>query len=330
MGLQMQKQGIVMLTRIIALVFVLSAPIAASAQTETVYYVHTDAIGSVRSITNQDQEEVARHDFLPFGEEWTATSFANITSTVRFAGLERDPETGLDYAMARYYRPQSGRFTQPDVPGVDQSLLDSQSWNTYTYVRNQPVRYIDTTGLKCENSYDLEKGVFCAEIIAEEPYRRTNEAWIMSQQFYWDRFFDSLLTPQVVNFSAGLGDALLLGTGPFIRSQLDIDVVNRCSSAYDAGGWSSFALGASRIGYAGLAKAGSMFASSGAQASAFRQALKTAARLGFASSWRQPNLARYATDEALRAAAGRTNPAMNALAVGVAAAGSAGAQSCGQ
>jgi RHS repeat-associated protein len=104
----------------------------------------------VRSITNQDQEEVARHDFLPFGEEWSATSFANITSNVRFAGLERDPETGLDYAMARYYRPQSGRFTTVDPGHVNGNSFDSQSWNGYGYARNNSLRYVDPTGTEYE------------------------------------------------------------------------------------------------------------------------------------------------------------------------------------
>jgi hypothetical protein len=68
-----------------------------------------------------------------------------------------------------------------------------------------------------------------------------------------------------------------------------------------------------------------MLASSGASASAFRTGLRNVARLGIGTSWRQPNLAKYGTDEALRAAAGRTNPVINAYGAGVAAAGAAGA-----
>jgi len=137
------------------------------------------------------------------------------------------------------------------------------------------------------------------------------------------------ISPEVVDFSAGLGDALLLGTGSYLRSILDIGGVNRCSNAYSYGGWSSFAFGFARLGYAGLARGGSILASSGAQASAFRQSLRTVFRLGIGGNWRSPNLARYATDEALRAAAGRTNPFINAYGAGVAVAGAMEGMGCG-
>jgi RHS repeat-associated protein len=133
----------------------------------------------------------------------------------------------------------------------------------------------------------------------------------------------------VVNFSAGLGDALLLGTGQYFRDKLGIGGVNRCSDAYKYGGWSSFAFGASRLAYAGLAKGGAMLAASGIEASAFRTALRNAFRLGIGTNWRTPNLAKYATDDALRAAAGRTNPYINAYGAGVAAAGGAEGTGCG-
>jgi RHS repeat-associated protein len=133
----------------------------------------------------------------------------------------------------------------------------------------------------------------------------------------------------VVDFGAGLGDALLLGTGGYLRDLAGVDGgVDPCSDAYKYGGWSSFALGAGRLAYAGIAKGGAMLAASGAEASAFRQGLKGAFRFGAAKNWRPPDLSKYPTDAALRAAAGRTNPGMNAYGAGVAAAGAAGAM-CG-
>jgi RHS repeat-associated protein len=133
-----------------------------------------------------------------------------------------------------------------------------------------------------------------------------------------------------VNFSAGFGDALLLGGGPYLRGLLDIDNVDRCSSAYKYGGWASLALGVARLGYAALARGGAAVAASGAQASAFRASLKGPFRGFIGTAWRQPNLDKYATDAALRAAAGRTNPLVNAYGAGVAAAGARGpGGSCG-
>jgi RHS repeat-associated protein len=65
---------------------------------------------------------------------------------VKFTGKERDAETGLDYFGARYLSGVQGRFVSADAPFVDQHVEDSQSWNLYSYVRNNPLRYTDPTG----------------------------------------------------------------------------------------------------------------------------------------------------------------------------------------
>jgi len=62
----------------------------------------------------------------------------------------------LDYFLARYYSSAQGRFTSADAPFADQSLDDPQSWNLYTYVRNNPLRSIDPDGRKMEGDL-LEK-----------------------------------------------------------------------------------------------------------------------------------------------------------------------------
>ena len=82
------------------------------------------------------------------------------------------------------------------------------------------------------------------------------------------------------------------------------------------------------IGVCRYCKGRSALTASGSEASAFGQGMKGVFRLGAAKNWRPPDLSRYPTDEALRAAAGRTNPGMNAYGAGVAAAGAVGA-TCG-
>ena len=51
----------------------------------------------------------------------------------------------MDY-KARFYSPALGRFVQPDSIIPDQS--NPQSWNRFSYVLNNPVRYTDPTGHK--------------------------------------------------------------------------------------------------------------------------------------------------------------------------------------
>jgi RHS repeat-associated protein len=63
----------------------------------------------------------------------------------QFTGKERDAQTGLDFFEARYLSSPQGRFTSPDPLGG--SLADPQTLNKYAYVRNNPLRFTDPTGL---------------------------------------------------------------------------------------------------------------------------------------------------------------------------------------
>ena len=66
----------------------------------------------------------------------------------RFAGKERDQDTGLDYFGARYYASGNGRFTTVDPISVTEArLLNPQRLNRYAYAVNNPLRYIDPKGL---------------------------------------------------------------------------------------------------------------------------------------------------------------------------------------
>ena len=62
-------------TRLIlgVLIGLLPAPVTTRAQTEDVVYYRTDAIGSVRAMTDPTGAVIERYDFLPFGEPIPAT-----------------------------------------------------------------------------------------------------------------------------------------------------------------------------------------------------------------------------------------------------------------
>jgi len=66
----------------------------------------------------------------------------------KFTGKERDNESGLDNFGKRYFGFSLGRFMTPDPIGVmKQKLIDPQQWNMYAYVRNNPLRFTDPTGM---------------------------------------------------------------------------------------------------------------------------------------------------------------------------------------
>lgn len=56
-------------------------------------------------------------------------------------------ETGLDYFGARYMSGAMGRFTSPDPLLASGRPVEPQTWNRYAYVGNNPLRYIDPSGL---------------------------------------------------------------------------------------------------------------------------------------------------------------------------------------
>lgn len=126
-------------------------------------FVTTDNLGSPRIITDSAGNVVTRRDFMPFGEEivagtanrsainkygWGADSLPQ-----RFTGYERDVETGLDYAEARYYDNRFARFTAIDPLLASGKNADPQSFNRYTYVLNNPLVLTDPTGTYSDHQW---------------------------------------------------------------------------------------------------------------------------------------------------------------------------------
>jgi len=122
-------------------------------------HFHLDHLGSVRMITNDARMRYSRNDFYPFGAEQSssvqeATNFGFFRSDpMKFTGHDReyygilnvDNNDYIDYMHARYYNPTVGRFLSPDP--LDGLQRFPQSWNRYAYARNNPLKYIDPTGM---------------------------------------------------------------------------------------------------------------------------------------------------------------------------------------
>jgi len=129
---------------LLGLIFIPS--LAAAQATETVRYYHTDAIGSVRAVTDENGQTIARYDFLPFGEEFPPTAGNHVP--LQFTGKERDYATGLDYIGARYYASGTGTFASADPITADAlRIVNPQRWNRYAYAVNNPLKYVDPDGL---------------------------------------------------------------------------------------------------------------------------------------------------------------------------------------
>jgi len=127
----------------------------------TSYYT-LDNSGTPRAVTGSNINDASggikgRHDYLPFGEEMgargdgqrnTNQGYVGSGDNVRqkYTGYERDSESGLDYAQARYYGSTQGRFMSVDPSMSSGKAGDPQSWNRYVYTTNNPLKFVDPSG----------------------------------------------------------------------------------------------------------------------------------------------------------------------------------------
>ncbi len=104
------------------------------------YYIHTNQLGSPEAISDENGQIIENITYGPYGK------ILEGGDTIRYSytSQEYDPILGdYDY-NARRYMANIALFTQPD--SKIQDVYDPQSLNHYSYVRNNPYKYIDPTG----------------------------------------------------------------------------------------------------------------------------------------------------------------------------------------
>jgi len=114
----------------------------AMVQGGSLYYMHTDHLGTVQLLTDGVGDVAWSGDYGPFGEV-VVNPASTVTYNLRFPGQYYDGESGLHYNYFRDYDPSLGRYVESDPIGLDGGL------NTYAYVGGNPIRFIDILGLAC-------------------------------------------------------------------------------------------------------------------------------------------------------------------------------------
>jgi RHS repeat-associated protein len=123
-------------------------------------YLHKDHLGSINTITNEQGKIVEKLYFDAWGKKqsipkanWlhavqnqAAPSLINVLNlTPRgFTGHEHIDHADIIHMNGRIYDPTLGRFLQAD-PHI-QAPKNSQSYNRYSYVLNNPLSYTDPSG----------------------------------------------------------------------------------------------------------------------------------------------------------------------------------------
>ena len=121
-----------------------------------VSYMTNDHLGSPRIVTDANGAVVSRKDFAAFGDETLTsqrtTALGYNVPEVRqdYTGYLKDAESGLEYAQARYYNPQHGRFTSVDPLTASGTIKNPQTFNRYAYALNSPYKFADPLGLMGE------------------------------------------------------------------------------------------------------------------------------------------------------------------------------------
>lgn len=119
---------------------VLLAALALSASAQTVRYIHTDSLGSVAVVTDQNRNVLERREYEPYGLQLTPA----IKDGPGYTGHVQDATTGLTYMQQRYYDAQIGRFLSVDP--VTAGSVPGANFNRYWYGSNNPYKFSDPDG----------------------------------------------------------------------------------------------------------------------------------------------------------------------------------------
>jgi RHS repeat-associated protein len=114
----------------------------ATPNTDSMYFVHTDHLGSYCAITNQNKTVRQRNFFEPWGNNIGEINYSLVPRG--FTGHEHYPKFQIINMNGRLYDPVIARFFSPDKYVANSSF--TQDLNRYTYARGCPLMYTDPDG----------------------------------------------------------------------------------------------------------------------------------------------------------------------------------------
>lgn len=118
--------------------------------TDSFLYLHKDHQGSTTTITDAVGNSVQQFVYDPWGKQTAVFDtglLANYTTpatTKGYTGQEHISHLDLIHMNGRIYDATIGRFMQAD--SFIQAPSDTQSYNRYSYVKNNPMSYTDPSG----------------------------------------------------------------------------------------------------------------------------------------------------------------------------------------
>jgi RHS repeat-associated protein len=148
-----------------------------------VHYILADHLGSSTVITNSTGAVVGTMKYYPYGAMRSTTG--NMPTDKLFTGQQREPETvsalGLYNYGARFYSTLVGRFVSADP--LVASPGDPQVLNRYSYVRNNPLIFVDPSGLTMAVVCGM--GQNCEGEDDENPEIGGYREWVIQYWMWW-------------------------------------------------------------------------------------------------------------------------------------------------
>jgi RHS repeat-associated protein len=106
-------------------------------------FYHVDGLGSTRGLSDGNGNLIDTYNYQAFGNLLNFTGISK--NNYLFAGEQLDPVLGDYYNRARYYAPETGRFTRRDI--WEGSLKEPISLHKYLYANGNPILLIDPSGM---------------------------------------------------------------------------------------------------------------------------------------------------------------------------------------
>ncbi len=119
-----------------------SSKISQSCNGETQFYLYDSLGRNVCVLINFSGEMLNNYEYDSFGN--VLLENRGIKNVYKYCGEQFDEETGLIYLRNRYYDPEIGRFISKDKNFGN--LYNPQTLNSYNYVENNPINFVDPLG----------------------------------------------------------------------------------------------------------------------------------------------------------------------------------------